>query len=69
MQIYKVLVDEYPESCRECPMCKPYDGEELKNVGVCKALIQDNNTVCTGYLANYRRHDCPMVKVKAVRGC
>lgn len=66
MYIHKILVDEYPESCRECPMCRTYSDGSLKDYGTCKALVQDNNTVCTGYMAAYRRHDCPMVKVNKV---
>lgn len=70
MKIYKVLTDEYPESCQKCPLCTRFNSEgSLKGFGHCQALDGSNNIVCTQLYADYRRHDCPLTKVKAVGGC
>ena len=50
MTVYKILVDEYPESCRDCDFCKKW-ADPKESFGACLGLPEDNNTVCTGWSA------------------
>lgn len=69
MEIYKILVDEYPESCAACPFAKSYDCKGLEGRGRCLGLPEEQGDVVLWWYAKYRRHDCPLLKVKKVGCC
>ncbi len=64
MEIYRIWVDEYPESCEECPFAKSYDCKGLEGRGRCLGLPEEQGDVVLGWYAKYRRHDCPLVKAE-----
>lgn len=62
MEIYRIWVDEYPESCGECPLAKSIDYRA--NRGSCTAMQEGNNDICTAVWAKFLRQDCPLVKAE-----